>query len=111
MYIKPTFVITDSDVLKITKEMGYEDAIKDVDCVAPLFWPEDFMNDCYKYLGIDDGALDEAIEDVEFALNAYNFDESYHNDCLAKEYIIKALRKYCQENHIDTDHILVDVSW
>lgn len=111
MYIKPAFIISDSDVLKITEEAGYSEAIEKVDYVAPLFWPEDFMNDCYKTLCIDDRALDEAIEYVERALDPRCFDEEEHEECVAREYIIKALRKYCKENNIETDCILVDVSW
>ena len=111
MYIKPAFIITDSDVLKITEEAGYGEAIKEVDNVAPLFWPTEFMNDCYKSLFISESALDEAIQKVEWALNAEEFDEEEHDECVAREYIIKALRKYCKENEIDAEYILVDVSW
>ena len=109
--IKPTYRIKASDVLKIAKEAGYEEFLKEVDYIAPLFWPEDFMNDCYKELFINDESYDEVCEDIEVCLNSEDFDQEEMNELIAKKVIIIALRDYCFDNGIKTDSLLVDVSW
>lgn len=109
--IKPTYKIDASDVLIIAKNAGYEEFLEEVDYIAPLFWPEDYMNDCYKRLSISSDYYEEICEDIDDCLNPENFDEEEMNKFIAKKVIIKALRDYCFDNGIDTDSLIVDVSW
>lgn len=111
MKFKPTYTITDSEVLEITREMGYEEAVEEIDCVAHLFWPGDFMNDSFKRLRIDDYAADEEFEAHAYYLDPENFDEEEEKEACARAFIIRALNKYAKENGITSDYILVDVSW
>jgi hypothetical protein len=104
--IKLTYMIKASDVLNIAREAGYEEFLEEVDYIASLFWPEDFMNDCYKDLFIDDESYEEICEDIEGCE-----DEDEMKELVAKKVIIEALRKYCLDNGIKTDSLLVDVSW
>ena len=104
--IKPTYKINASNVLTIAKNAGYEEFLEEVDYVAPLFWPEDYMNDCYKELFIDSDYYEEICEDIEGCE-----DEDEMKELVAKKVIIEALRKYCFDNDIKTDEVLVDVSW
>ena len=108
---KPTFTITDTEVMELTREMGYEEAIKGMHHMAPLFWEGDFQNDCYKILYFGDKEILERIDETAKELDRCRFDEDEYAGALAREYIVKALNKYCKENHITTDHVLVDVSW
>ena len=62
MKLVPTYTIEDSEVLDITREMGYGEAIEEIDYIAPLFWPEEFMNDSFKKLRIDDYAVEEELD-------------------------------------------------
>ncbi len=112
MMIKPTYKINDSDILKIVREANLDPFIDGVvDDIAPLFWPEQFMNDCYKELFIDDESYDEVCKEIDWCLNPENFDQKEMDELIAKKVIIKALRDYCVENNIETDSLLVDVSW
>ena len=109
--IKPTYKVDAFDVLTIAKEAGYEEFLEEVDYIAPLFWPEQFMNDCYKSLSIDSDYYEEICEDIDACLNPENFDQEEMDELIAKKVIIKALRDYCFDNGIKTDVVLVDVSW
>lgn len=109
--IKPTYTINAFNVFKIAREAGYGEFLEEVSYIAPLFWPEDFMNDCYKELFIDDESYDEVCEDIDACLNPEDFDQEEMNELIAKKVIIKALRDYCFDNGIKTDSLLVDVSW
>ena len=66
--------------------------------LAPLMWPEDFQNDCYKSLCFDDDKVAEWEED------------EYYDEQTRKEHLMvySILRDALPEN-IRT--ILVDVSW
>ena len=66
--------------------------------LAPLMWPEDFQNDCYKSLCFDDDMVADCEED------------EYDNEQSRREHLMiySILRDIFPEN-IRT--ILVDVSW
>jgi hypothetical protein len=111
MKFVPTFVTTDSDILKITEEMGFGEAIEKIDCIAPLFWPEEFVNDSYKKLRIDDYSVEEEFDYLDSLRDPYIADVEEYEEEMARAYILKALNKYAKENGITPDYILVDVSW
>lgn len=62
--------------------------------VAPLFWPEDFMNDCYKSLWISEEAVQE---------DDYGSEEEISQRTL--------IRRHLQDIFPGQEEILVDVSW
>ena len=66
--------------------------------LAPLMWPEDFQNDCYKSLCFDDDMVAEWEEDT------------YYDEETRREHLLvySVLRDVFPEN-IRT--VLVDVSW
>ena len=65
--------------------------------IANLFWPGDYMNDCCKYLGIEDGCDECDREDAE------NGDEDSRLRCLVYDYLRFAFP--------GEETILIDVSW
>ena len=65
--------------------------------IANLFWPGDFMNDCCKSLGIEEGCDDYDKEEAE------NGDEDARLRCLVYDYLRSAFP--------GEDTILVDVTW
>ena len=75
-------------------ELQYGVAIE----LAPLMWPEDFQNDCYKSLCFDDDMVAEWEEDT------YEDEETRREHLL----VYSILRDVFPEN-IRT--VLVDVSW
>lgn len=111
MKFKPTYTLEDSEVLDITREMGYGEAIEGLDYVASLLWAEDYMNDCFKKLRIDDYAVEEAFDTYARYLKSELYGERDEKDAYAEAHIIKALNEYAKANGITPDHILVDVSW
>ncbi len=112
MKFVPTYTIEDSEVFDIVREMGYGEAIEDVEEItANLFWDGEFMNDCFKRLRIDDHAVEEEFITLARYLNPDLYDEEEEKEARARAYIIKALNKYAKENGIEPDYILVDVSW
>lgn len=62
--------------------------------VAPLFWPEDFMNDCYKSLSISEEAVQK--------------DDGDDKEEVSQRTLI---RRHLQDIFPDREEILVDVSW
>ena len=62
--------------------------------VAPLFWPEDFMNDCYKSLWYSEQAVQEDDGDDEEEVSQRTL-----------------IRRHLQDIFPDREEILVDVSW
>ena len=62
--------------------------------VAPLFWPEDFMNDCYKSLWISEEAVQEDDGDDEEEVSQRTL-----------------IRRHLQDIFPGQEEILVDVSW
>lgn len=111
MKFKPTYTLEDSEILEITKEMGYGEVIEDIDYTAHLFWEGEFMNDCFKKLYIDDYSVEEAFITHARYLNPDLYDEYEEKEACARAYVLKALNKYAKENDITSDYILVDVSW
>lgn len=111
MKLVPTYTIEDSEVLDITREMGYGEAIETIDYIASLFWPEEFMNDSFKKLRIDDYAVEEEFDYLASLSDPYIDDEEEYAEENARAYILKALNKYAKANGIMPTYILVDVSW
>ncbi len=112
MKFKPTYTITDSEVFDIVREMGYDEAIEEVEEIAAtLFWPEEFTNDSFKKLRIDDYSVEEEFEALAHYLDSEFFDEDEEKEVRARAYVLKALNEYAKENGITPDYILVDVSW
>ena len=111
MKFKPTYTLEDSEVLEITREMGYGEAIEGLDYVASLLWGEDYMNDCFKKLRINDYAVEEAFDTYTHYVKSEFYDECDEKDAYAEACIIKALNEYAKENGIVPNYILVDVSW
>lgn len=70
---------------------------EEYDELRTLFWPEDFMNDCYKTLYFDD--------DYDVSEN-YEGEERRRVEAMNKAF--EYLRNYFGSN---VDSILVDVSW
>lgn len=86
-------------MMPVIKDTEIEKAVKlqygeDID-LAPLMWPEDFQNDCYKTLYFDDDMVAECEE----------YEEKERREHLM---VYSVLRDSFPEN-IRT--ILVDVSW
>lgn len=65
----------------------------DVD-IAPLFWPENFMNDCYKALWISEEAVQE---------DDYGDEEKISQRTL--------IRRHLQDVSPGQEKVLIDVSW
>ena len=86
-------VVTASDIEKEV-ELQYGINIE----LAPLMWPEDFQNDCYKSLCFDDDMIAEWEED------------DYYDEQTRKEHLIvySILKNIFPE---DIRTVLVDVSW
>ena len=86
--------IVEADEIEKAVKLQYEVNIK----LAPLMWPEDFQNDCYKSLCFDDDMVADCEED------------EYDNEQSRREHLMiySILRDIFPEN-IRT--ILVDVSW
>jgi len=90
-------VVAADDLQDFLNEKGYE-----IEEVRSYFWPEDFMNDCYKSLSLED-------------------EDEYDDECswLTPEEREKRNIKIRKENEmydmlrkeLGVDRILVDVSW
>lgn len=111
MKLKLGYILEDSEVLEITKEMGYGFAIEEIDCVAPLFWYGEFMNDCFKRLSINDYSVEKAFITHARYFNPDLYNEYEEKEAYARAYILKALNEYAKANGITPNYILVDVSW
>ena len=82
-------VVSAYDLEKAVRmQYGLEDPIE----IAPLFWPEDFQNDCLKRLNIEEDAYEWKPE-TEEAIQR------------------RLIRAYLRDIFPDEVSILVDVSW
>ena len=90
-------VVSADDLQDFLNEKGYE-----IEEVRSYFWPEDFMNDCYKSLSLED---EDEYDDECFWLTPEQREE--RNIKIRKENeMYNMLRK-----ELGVDRILVDVSW
>ena len=77
---------------ELREEIALQYGVEDVD-MASLFWPEDYMNDCYKSLWISEDAIEEDCGDEE-------------NVSLRT-----LIRRHLQDLLPGVEDVLVDVSW
>ena len=67
--------------------------------LAELMWPENFMNDCYKYLCFDEDMIMENKEDMERHPEKARYRE--------RAMVYSIMKNYFP----DDETVLVDVSW
>ena len=85
-------IVCDGDV---TEEVNKKYGIN-IDCIAPLFWGGNYMNDSYKSLWIDEDS-DERRSYCWEDKNAYK--------------LRNLIRQHLRECFPGVDKVLVDVSW
>lgn len=94
--------VSANELEKFLKEKGFDIG----DSAAAFFWPEDFMNDCYKTLCLDCGDTEYEINEETLSYMTLEDIEEDNARIRLENAILQAIRE-----EVGVDEILVDVSW
>ena len=118
MIFKPSYEITDSDIIMLVKLAGYDDIISEYDYnIAYILFEYNYHNYSYKRVSFDKGALESLLNSIQFydkLIEKNPEEESYKTERKRMEaalLIKQVLYDYAKENNLDVASVLLDVSW
>ena len=118
MIFKPRYEVEEKDIIMLVKLAGYDDIIAEYDYnIAEILFGNNYHNYSYKQISFNKGALSSLVDSIKFydrLIENEPEEESYKIERKRMEAALlvkQVLYDYANENNLDVESVLLDVSW